>query len=54
MFVMLLQMLSRETSEKLKDKAPQLIQKITPTEELWTSLIYYGAVSEVDALNMKV
>ena len=53
-FVIILQMLSQEKSKKLKDKAPELIQKTMPTEELWTSLIHNGAVSKVDALNMKV
>ena len=47
-------MLSDEKMDLLRMKGPKLIEKIKPTQELWTFLKFYGAVTEVDASVMKV
>ena len=47
-------MLSDEKKDLLRIKGPELMGKIKPTQELWNFMKLYGAVTDLDALVMKV
>ena len=47
-------MLTTEMEELLKQKAPDLIEKVKPIDELWASLVKHKVISEVTKDDIKV
>ena len=47
-------MLTTEMKELLKQKAPELIEKVKPTNELWASLVKHKVIADVFKDDIKV